>query len=90
MGTFCGKGFGTSLKYGIDTIIDGLKRNAKIYLLRMVNGLEDGEHQDAAFKLINYKGDARGLFFLEYPACCKERIEPKLGRYSSLERKIVG
>lgn len=87
-GTFCGRGYCQNLEEGVHEVIEMLRFNANVYLKRMVHGLEDGESQDIAFKIINYKGRIEDLFFLEYDKYWQEYIEPKLGRLSKLERII--
>jgi hypothetical protein len=88
-GTFCGMSFAQNLEEGIQDVIDTLKFNAKGYLQRMVKGLESGEYEDLAFKIITYKGNLQDLFCLKYYKTDKEKIELQLGRFSKLEAVVT-
>lgn len=94
-GTFNFYGCGISLEESIQDVIDWLRLNSKIYLERMALGEENkdcdnipGQYQDIAFRLLNHKGRLESLFFLEYTAHDKEKIEPQLGRFARLERIV--
>ncbi|MFH0831513.1 MAG: hypothetical protein V1886_01440 [archaeon] len=89
-GTFCSRHNGGKLEDSIKEVMDTLKSNSAIYLLRMIEGMEDSKEQDVALRLANYKGELKNLFFIEYEKCWKEKVEPQLGRYSNLERHIIG
>ncbi len=89
-GTFCFGQYGQNLEDGITFVIEDFKFYAKGYLKRMIKGMENGKYQDLAFRIVNSNGNANDLFFLKYDSCWKEYIEPKLGRYNSLERVILG
>lgn len=88
-GTFCFGQYGQNLEEGITFVIEDFKFYAKVYLKRMIKGMENGKYQDLAFRIVNSNGNADELFFLRYDSCWKEYIEPKLGRYNSLEKVIL-
>lgn len=87
-GTFCGEGYGQDLEKGIESAIENLVINAKVYLNRMVKGMENGEYEDLAFKIVTHKGKAEDLFFLTYERCWEEKVEPQLGKFRSLEAVV--
>lgn len=84
-GTFCSP---SELENSIQFVMETLKSNAAIYLLRMIEGMEDGKEQDVAFRLANCNGNLDNLFFIEYEKCWQKKIEPQLGRFSQLERYV--
>jgi len=84
-GTFCGGVFGQNLEEGIQIVIEDIMLGAKIYLKRMINGMECGDYEDLAFKIANYRREPSGLFFLTYHKENKQEIEPQLGKFNSLE-----
>jgi hypothetical protein len=94
LGTFCFGGCGITLDEVIHELIEWFNIKAKIYLKRMALGKNNGEdafpgqYQDIAFKIVNYKGNLENLFYLEYEKCWQEKVEPQLGRFADLERKV--
>lgn len=87
-GISCGGDWG-SLEEGIERVIRGCKQNARAYLnLLKERFIKQKKDRNLAEIIANYR-NIDELFILVYPKANKEKIEGQLGKYSSLEKKII-